>query len=50
MGKKNHSCRICLVFGGGRLWFSDLKEGEVWAWVHGRWVSQGNPLKREVTP
>lgn len=39
-----------LVFGGGRLWFSDLKEGEVWAWVQGRWVSQGNPLKREVTP
>lgn len=39
-----------LVFGGGRLWFSDLKEGEVWAWVQGRWVAQGNPLKREVTP
>ena len=39
-----------LVFSGGRLWFSDLKEGDVWAWVQGRWVSQGNPLKREVTP
>ena len=39
-----------LVFGGGRLWFSDLKEGEVWEWVQGRWVSRGNPLRREVMP
>ncbi len=24
--------------------------GEVWEWVQGRWVSRGNPLRREVMP
>ncbi|MBU1410238.1 hypothetical protein KKC22_01860 [Myxococcota bacterium] len=39
-----------LAFTGGRLVFSDLKDGRWWEWTQGRWVDLGNPLTREVGP
>ncbi len=39
-----------LAFVGGRLVFSDLKDGRWWEWTQGRWVELGNPLTREVGP
>jgi hypothetical protein len=39
-----------LAFVGGRLVFSDLKDGRWWEWTRDRWVGLGNPLTREVGP
>ncbi|MBU1509900.1 hypothetical protein KKD52_06025 [Myxococcota bacterium] len=39
-----------LLFSGGRLWFSDLKENSVWEWTQDRWISHGNPLLKAVGP
>ncbi len=39
-----------LAMAGGRLMFSDLKDGRWWEWTQGRWVELGNPLTRAVGP
>ena len=39
-----------LVVSGGRLLFTDLKDGVVFEWTQGLWLNYGNPLLREVGP